>query len=326
MNVKMDRWRRALRCATVVASVALVACGGGEQVELFAPNRMIAFGDESTVIDDSASPANGRKYSVNGTVSATDPTLDCKQLPIWIQGVATPYGLVFPQCNPGTTAVASPISRIRAAAGAKVADLAGQIDAQQAESSFNSKDLVAVLIGQNDVLAQYAQYPAVSDTQLVANVEAAGRALGDQVNRLANAGAKVLISTIPDLGLTPFAIAERAAHTDTDRAVLLSHLSARFNATMRATIVNDGRRIGLILLDEYLQSVVAVVNGGGFTNVVNVVCDTSKAPTLPECTSLTLVSGGSASTWLWADTTHLSAGGQQALGSLASQRAANNPF
>ena len=95
---------------------------------------------------------------------------------------------------------------------------------------------------------------------------------------------------------------------------------------MRATIVNDGRRIGLVLLDEYIQSVVAVVNGGGFTNVVNVVCDTTKAPTLPECTSLTLVSGGSASTWLWADTTHLSSGGQQALGSLASQRAANNPF
>ncbi len=326
MNVKMDRWRRALRYATAVASVGVAACGGGEQVEAFAPNRMIAFGDESSVIDDAASPGNGRKYTVNGTVSATDATLDCKQHPLWIQGVATPYGLVFPQCNTGTAPVAAPTSRIRAAAGAKVADLSAQIDAQQAESSFNAKDLVSVLIGQNDVLAQYAQYPAVSDVQLVANVEAAGRALGDQVNRIANAGAKVLISTIPDLGLTPFAIVERATHTDADRAALLSHLSARFNATMRATIVNDGRRIGLVLLDEYIQSVVAVVNGGGFTNVVNVVCDTTKAPTLPECTSLTLVSGGSASTWLWADTTHLSSGGQQALGSLASQRAANNPF
>jgi hypothetical protein len=37
---------------------------------------------------------------------------------------------------------------------------------------------------------------------LIANVEAAGEALGEQVNRLADAGAKVLISTIPDLGLT----------------------------------------------------------------------------------------------------------------------------
>ena len=44
-----------------------------------------------------------------------------------------------------------------------------------------------------------------------------GRVLGDQINRLANAGAKVLISTIPDLGLTPFAIAERAAHASRRR-------------------------------------------------------------------------------------------------------------
>src|SRR6185295_7548963 len=102
-------------------------------------------------------------------------TLDCRALPIWIQGVATPYGLVFPQCNAGTTAVTSPSSRIRAVAGAKVADLAGQIDGQQAVSTFDSKDLVTVLIGQNDVLAQYVQYPAVGDAQLVANVEAAGR-------------------------------------------------------------------------------------------------------------------------------------------------------
>jgi hypothetical protein len=36
MNVKMDRWRRALRYATAVASVGVAACGGGEQVEAFA--------------------------------------------------------------------------------------------------------------------------------------------------------------------------------------------------------------------------------------------------------------------------------------------------
>jgi hypothetical protein len=325
MNVKMDRWRRALRYATAVASVGVAACGGGEQVEAFAPNRMIAFGDESSVIDDAASP--GTDVSTPSTAPCRRPTRRStasstrfgsrvpRRRTAWSFLNATPDG---PGCrsdqpDPGC-------------GRAKVADLSAQIDAQQAEGSFNAKDLVSVLIGQNDVLAQYAQYPAVSDVQLVANVEAAGRALGDQVNRIANAGAKVLISTIPDLGLTPFAIVERATHTDADRAALLSHLSARFNATMRATIVNDGRRIGLVLLDEYIQSVVAVVNGGGFTNVVNVVCDTTKAPTLPECTSLTLVSGGSASTWLWADTTHLSSGGQQALGSLASQRAANNPF
>ena len=326
MNVKMDRWRRALGCATVAAAIGLVACGGGDQVEPFEPNRTIAFGDESSVLDNSVNASNGRKYSINATVSETDPTLNCALLPLWTQVLASRYGLTFPQCNNGTTPVASPTGRIRAVPGAKVADLSAQIDAQQAESAFTSKDLVTVLIGQNDVLAQYAQYDTLGEAQLVANVEAAGVALGTQVNRIAEAGGKVLVSTIPDLGLTPFAFDERKAHTDVDRAALLTRLTQRFNASMRATIVNDGRKIGLILLDEYLQIVVRVVNGGGFTNVVNVACDTTKAPTLPDCTTLTLVSGAGALTNLWADTTHLSAGGQQALGSLAIARAQNNPF
>ena len=326
MNVKMDRWRRALGGATVAAALMLVACGGGDQVVPFEPTRAIAFGDESSVLDDSASASNGRKYSVNATVSETDPTLNCQLLPLWIQVVASRYGLSFPQCNNGATPVASPTGRIHAVPGAKVADLSAQIDAQQAESAFTSKDLVMVLIGQNDVLAQYAQFETLGEAQLIAAVEAAGVVLGNQVNRIADAGGKVMVSTIPDLGLTPFAIDERKAHTDVDRAALLTRLTQRFNASMRATIVNDGRKIGLILLDEYLQIIVRVVNGGGFTNVTDVACDTTKAPTLPECTTLTLVSGAAPLSYLWADKTHLSAGGQQALGSLASQRAANNPF
>ena len=68
--------------------------------------------------------------------------------------------------------------------------------------------------------------------------------LGEQVTRIATSGAKVLLSTVPDLGLTPFGLAERAANTDTDRSALLTRLTARFNAKMRATIPNDGRMIG----------------------------------------------------------------------------------
>ncbi len=96
----------------------------------------------------------------------------------------------------------------------------------------------------------------------------------------------MLISTIPNLGLTPFAIAERAAHTDTDRAALLTRLTATLQRRRCARpIVNDGRKIGLILLDEYLRSIVVrIVNGGGFTNVINVACDPTKAPTLLDCT------------------------------------------
>ncbi len=331
MKSKLDRWRPALLCCGVLAAGLLASCGGGEQVAKFAPNRVIAFGDETSVIDDFKGDANGRKYTLNATVSAADPTLACKINPIWIQVVAGAYGQVFPQCNPQPGAVTSPASRIRAMAGARVAGIAAQIDAQVAESTFTPKDLVTVLAGQNDILLDlYPNYPLQSEIDLTARAEAAGAALGEQVNRIANAGAKVLLSTVPDLGLTPFAVTERAAHTDIDRAGLLTRLTARFNGTMRATILNDGRKIGLILTDEYLQAVVRVAGGGGFTNVLTPVCDLTKSTQVPpsalDCTTLTLIAGGNGTAWLWADTTHLSSGGQAQFGSLALTRATNNPF
>ena len=167
-----------------------------------------------------------------------------------------------------------------------------------------------------------------AEDELTAKAEAAGAALGDQVNRIANAGAKVLISTVPDLGLTPFAGGREGGHTDIDRSALLTRLTARLNAEMRATILNDGRMIGLILTDEYFQIVQRTAGGGGFTNVLTPVCDLGRAsaavgPRLHE-----------RSPWSPAAAGHLALGrhdppgfgGQAQLGSLALTRAANNPF
>ena len=199
-----------------------------------------------------------------------------------------------------------------------------------AESPFAPGDLATVLVGENDVIAQYAQYPSVSETQLTANVEAAGIEVGNQVNRLADAGVKVLIATIPDVGVTPFALAEQAAHIDTDRAALLTRLTARFNAKLRATMVNDGRRIGLVLLDEIVTTVAKNPGTNGITNSTVGVCDLTQSmltpPSVLDCTNLTLIAGGTALAYLWADDRHLSYGGQLSLGNLARTRAQNNPF
>ena len=58
---------------------------------------------------------------------------------------------------------------------------------------------------------------------------------------------------------------------------------------MRATIVNDGRMIGLVLADEYFQTVVKTASGGGFTNVTVPVCDLTKSTQAPpsalDCTT-----------------------------------------
>ncbi len=342
MKLTLNRSRRASRTATLGALVwgaaLLAACGGGSQVQTFNASRVIAFGDETSVIN-----TDGSKYTVNAvimdtTVSPAVPTtvIDCATNPIWTQAVATAYGLVFPQCNPA--AVAAPVSRIYAANGATVADLSVQIDQQVANGGFVETDLVTILVGANDVLAQFAQYPAVGEAQLADALDAAGKAVAVQVNRVAGLGAKVLISTIPDMGLTPYA-GSRATGTVNTNAAVLTRLSLRFNDALLANLENNGHKIGLVQLDEYLQAVERSRANGtstAFFNTTLAAC-LPTAP-LPLCTTQTLgtdandiptptvVNTASGATWLWADDRHLSAGGQASLGSLAVTRARNNPF
>ena len=324
-----DKRRRALGAAAVLATALLAACGGGEQTTRFRAARVVVFGDESSLIVDTRGDANGSKFTVNATVSATDQTLVCSANPNWVQSVAALYSLVYPQCNPGPNPVVAPTSRMRATLGARAADLGAQIDAQQAESPLGAGDLVTVLVGEYDVLAEYQSYPVQSEAQLIANVEAEGAEVGRQVNRLADLGAKVILSTIVDVGVTPFAVAQRTANTDIDRAALLTRMSQRFNASLRATIVNDGRKIGLVLLDELVTTVGKFPGLLGFTNSSQGVCDLTKSTLTPpstlDCTTQTLIANGSGA-YLWADSLHLGASAQNQLGTAAITRAQNNPF
>lgn len=326
-----DVRRTASAGAMLVGLLLLASCGGGQAQNNFLPARIIAFGDETSVIVDTMGDGNGSKYSVNAVVSTSDSTIVCGQNPLWIQMVATSYpNLVFPECNPQPLAVLNPVNRNRAFDGAVAADLSGQIDAQISDSGVQPGDLVTVLVGVNDVIAQYAQYPALSQTTLEQNLQVAGQVVANQVNRLADLGAKVVVSTIPDIGYSPFALAEKAAHIDTDRQQLLIGLVATFNAALRTTIYNDGRRIGLVTMDQQVDSTIQYVGTNGFTNVTTGVCDLTQSklvpPSILDCTSSTLIPNAVGTNYLWADDRHLSNGGQNLLGNLAMTRAHNNPF
>lgn len=307
---------RAFGAATLAA--VLAACGGGEQVEKFAPTRILAFGDENSVIE-----SDGRKYTVNYQLDATS-SIDCTQFPLWIQVLASNYNLPFPQC--AGTATSTP-SRILAAPNAKVADLKTQVDNFVASGSLNGKDLVTVLVGTHDVIALYEQIAAhtLTEAQGLAAIEQAGRDLAGQVNRVAAAGAKVLVATIPDVGYTPY------CNADATCGGIVSRLSARFNSKMLLELTNDGHMIGLILLDESVQSIVRV----GGLNTVGMACNDATTGDARTCTSQTLrvtdatttpPTTASASTWLWADAKHMSPAGHSNLGSLAVARAIGNPF
>jgi outer membrane lipase/esterase len=314
----------ACRLRALAAALLVAGCGGGgDLVEPFEPTRQLSFGDEYSALED-----NGRNYGINGATPEdpandgsddADLEVDCTRQPNWVQQLASVFGMSFQQCLGSRTTAAA---KLYAAPGAKVADLKTQIDTHLATSGFGPKDLVTVLVGANDVLEQYARYPAVDEATLVAEVRARGLALAQQVNRIVDLDGRVIVATVPDLGLSPFGRAEEAANDG--RAALLTRLTLAFNARLRANIVNDGRRVGLALADELTQAAVRRPGLFGFSNAERAACVV--AP--PNCIGNTagLVAGAGVTQWLWASPTMLSAGGHNRLAAVAIQRARNNPF
>ena len=331
MKLKANRIRPVALCAgLLLACGVLVSCGGGgTQANTFVAKRVIAFGDEMSVIN-----ADGSKYTVNAVLTTDNTKFDCASNPIWVQSVAALYGLVFPQCKGD---VPAPASRIWATNHATVADLATQIALQTSDGGFASDDMVTVLVGSNDIVAQFSTYPGVPESQLIDNLKRAGATLAAQVNSLAERGAKVLVSTTPDLGRAPVAGDRSSGSTNVNPGVL-TRLSAAFNDGLLGSLNNDGRKIGLVQLDAYVQAVDSsrAAGGGLFINTTLGACLATSLP--PACTTLTMgtdaaaippptvVSTANGLSWLWADAIHLSAGGQSGLGAIATTRARNNPF
>ncbi len=385
MSVGIDLhrgWRRLSPRAGAISVlglllVVLAACGGGDRVNTFAPQRLLVFGDEANVIAGSdgvvytadtppvaITTQAGAKYSVNARnladTGAPLTTYSCGVLPIWIQAVANFYGFglaavppnattatVAPEaCNPYTPTPAR--GRIYAQVGARVATIAAQVTNHQISTGtgFSSTDLVTVMVGQRDILDAYALFPAQSEDAVVAIAESAGRALGAQVNAIATAGGRVLIATIPNQGVTPFAVAQEALGGG--RAALLTRMTQRFNAGLRAALINDGRIIGLVQADEQLQLVInnpavfgyASISASACSNVsapsasapfrptdelLNCVSPTSATASAPATTG-TIVTGATVGNYLWADPYRFNVDAHSRIGNLAITRATNNPF
>jgi phospholipase/lecithinase/hemolysin len=314
----------AVAGTALAVSALLAGCGGGTtQAEAFVPQRLIAFGDESSLLTVTPD-GNGRKFGVN-VLTADGNAIDCAQQPLWVQALAGVYGFAFAECK-GTATEFRAV--MRAGANARVADLEAQIDAQVAAGGFRSTDLVTVLVGTHDILDLYAQFPTRSADALRAEAAARGERLANAVNRLVGLGAKVILANLPDLGLTPFARKQKALFTDTDRAALIASLSTAFNDQLGVKIVLDGRFIGLVQTDLLTRAIERAPFFYGIANATDGICT---AP-LPECTSATVVSAGtppvpaSAANYLWADDTRPAYGLHVQLATLAIDRARRNPF
>lgn len=309
-------WRRAVAGLAVAAAAAtLAACGGGtSQYETFVPKRLFAFGDETSLVTPS-----GRKYSVNG-INADTNALDCRSNPLWVQSVATAFGFTFAECNP--LSVFEPQARSYASLEAKVADVTAQVEAQVASGGYRDGDLALVLVGTHDILELYGQYPARPEATLLNDARQRGEALARVVNRLVGLGVKVIVSNLPDLGVSPYGLAQKAANTDTDRAALLSRLTGAFNDQLGVNVILDGRYVGLMQSDLRTQGASRSPPSFGLVNASEAVCTVA----LPDCSNLTLLPNANASQYLWADATRLAPGGHSILAGLALDRARNNPF
>jgi outer membrane lipase/esterase len=313
-----------LRAGVATLALTLLAsCGGGDQIEPFVPERVVAFGDEASLIEeDPGFSDDGRKYTVNGVERATDGTTltstrDCTRNPIWVQVVANDYGYQFAEClTTSTTARAF----TRAQVNSTVAMMSARITAYMTSPGFTDKDLVTIMVGTYDVLAAAGQ--PTRDAALAA-AAAAGTAAGAEVVRITDRGAKVIVATIPDVGVTPQGIAS-------GQASLLSELTTAFNSALRIKLQDvrgGGHSAGLVLGDELVLMMRRAPANYGIVNTVDAAC----ANALPNCdeTDALLVTAARtnhASDWLWAGPLQLGANAQSRLGSAAVHRARHNPF
>ncbi|HEY6353549.1 MAG TPA: hypothetical protein VIY30_03605 [Burkholderiaceae bacterium] len=319
MAREMIVWCRSLRVLPWLLLAWLASCGGGTaQIEPFKPRQTISIGDETVGL-----LPDGTRYGINALNA--DNVFDCGQLPIWSQQLSTSFGFATDFCNaPGAPGVT------RAFAHAKAADLEGQISAQIAATGVTSKDLYVVMVGMNDIIELYETYVGdrsciTADSNppggtLMGELSARGHTVAVQVSRILALGGRAIVSTVHDLGYTPYALTRNAVNPG--QTTLLSCMTSVFNARVRVDIKPlDGRFWGLVLADDDTVATFRNPGSGGATNVTDPAC----AVALPNCTTATLVPGANTG-YLWADDLHFGPPMHNQLGNQAITRAHNNPF
>lgn len=282
--------RAAMAALAAVVLAGLSACGGPTRaVENFKPTRVVVLGDELSRIE-----ADGRRYGING-LEADGATVACASQPLWTQAVATAFGL---SVCPATAQNAASVMLAQVGAGA--AGLQSQVDAIPAAQPLGAADLVTVLVGYNDVRGLHSQRGAVAAVTLLAQADAAGRAAAVQVCRVLSSGARVVVSTVPDLGQSPL------GRSQADGGALLTQLTDEFNKGLRLAIGEcrvdgdrvDGWRWGLLLGDEKTRQAASLTP---LANITTAACLETSPP--PACTTATLKPGATAAAWLWATDT-----------------------
>jgi outer membrane lipase/esterase len=276
--------------AMLGAAGLLTGCGDGEIVSVLSPNRFISFGDGLSDIGQ-----GGTRYTINdGTVNT------------WADRLASRYGKSLAAQTVGGLGYAQG----HAATQALPRSVASQIDAFLSSQTVNANDVVLLNLPMADVLASLAALKAgtITESTATGQVEAAGRAHVLQVKRLLSAGVKyIVVLGVYHLGTSPFSIAQ-------GQVALATGLSQKLNDAFKTDAVNLGAN--LLFVDTAFLVNRNVLTGAsyGFANINTAICNTADAST---CNSNTLISGATATQYVFADGIHLTPACNQQLGDYA---------
>ena len=189
-----------------------------------------------------------------------------------------------------------------------VASVNTQVNGYLANNKVDPNGLYVVWGGANDLLAAAATGNPASAVNIIS---LAVKSQVDTINTLKSNGANyILVPNIPDIGLTPTAIAVGAGFQSS--GTMLANL---YNQSMYNAAVATGANI--IPLDTFslLQQVVANPTAYGFTNVTQPACTTASSLV---CGSSNLVVPGANESYFFADGIHPSGRAHQLIADYAS--------
>jgi len=249
------------------------------------------------------------KYE-QGTVAATNSLRTtlvdyrCDVPTTWVQIVARAYGKGYRSACPQDSSYSGATNY--AALGAKTADVIAQINAHRGE--LNSKTVVTIMVGQNDILEQYQAIQGSTQTEAgaIAELQARAASMAAAVKDVIGSGAKVVLALTPDLGQTPLAVGAGTttlmtnlvrAYNDRLYITGLGNVSGRSLAGFNPeSYTKPGTRSTSYQYDTPLCDAAAVLRPDG-------TAPADADEKLLYCTSQYYTSGTSSSTAIWADAT-----------------------
>ena len=272
--MRFPRLRRALLTAACAFPIVLAACGGGDIVSEFKPSRLVVFGDAFSDVGQ-----RGVRYTVNGAG------------PTWTEQFAARYGISVAPSASGGTSYATGSARVTARpdAGGDAATLpvAEQISTFLGTQAIAPNDLIIVSGGIADILAESAKMSAgtQSAAQTRANVEQAARELGDQVQRVVDAGAAHVMVVGPyNLGRSPWAVAQQGGlattcqePSESPQDATPACLSSAFSQTLLVRISKLGGKVAFVDSALYFNLVTSSPLSYGFDDAVNIACNSVDA-------------------------------------------------